>query len=99
MIKCFRNVTRVGAAHYLEQTCLNAKVNDLILGGEGLKNWRAECSVNVGDEENLLTKLSPVFLENMDRRCCGVHCKVFNNLHRKGQPLSFGGSPHLVGVP
>ncbi len=59
MIKCFRNVTRVGAAHYLEQTCLNAKVNDLLWGGV-VREFGDEWSVNLGDEESLLAKVTPV---------------------------------------
>ncbi len=55
---------------------------------EGVSKWGDVCSVNGGDGERLLSKLSiKPFLENTDRGSCNdgnrVLIPVFHNPHRK----------------
>ncbi len=53
--------------------------------GESVGKWGDECSVNGGEGERLLAKLSPTF-ENIDRKSCNdgsrelISCSFFGGI-------------------
>ncbi len=74
--------------------------------GRGVDKLGNECSVNGGGGERLLSKISPTFLENIDRRSANDGNKelipVFHNTHRNCRPSPSVAActlEYVVGVP